>query len=226
MARQAVAGLFQYWSPAAQKLLRWPGRYRCSLGYCCCSLYWTQAMLQAGFQRRGDRHHRICGLQLRPPHLNHGASSRRRHRGIAGSRPLFDSRKAAGAGLGRGAVSGCRRQPRHVRVRRQAGCSVPFRRRMVGGQGHPRIPPRWPPSSLQGAIWRRHAVDFPPWHAMRTVFYAELVAAIGKPCAYCGAPRKAIAGRSLASTMLARSKSARCSPPPSQTTSWLRPRSR
>ena len=33
-------------------------------------------------------------------------------------------------------MSGCRRQPRHVRVRRQAGCSVPFRRRMVGGQGH------------------------------------------------------------------------------------------
>ena len=26
-------------------------------------------MLQAGCQRRGDGHHRICGLQLRPPHL-------------------------------------------------------------------------------------------------------------------------------------------------------------
>jgi hypothetical protein len=92
---------------------------------------------------------------------------------------------------------------------------------------------------------------------MRTVFCAELVAAIDKPCAYCGEPmaaptrdhirppskggrslaswlnslekagdpRAAIAGRSLASTMLARSKSAR-SPPPSQTASWLRPRSR
>ncbi len=112
---------------------------------------------------------------------------------------------------------------------------------------------------------------------MRTVFCAELVAAIGKPCAYCGEPmatptrdhirprskggtlapgnkalacdrcntdkcsrslaswlyrlekagdpRAAIAGRSLASTMLVRSKSARCSPPPSQTASWLRPRS-
>jgi hypothetical protein len=26
-------------------------------------------MFQAGCQRRGDGHHRICGLQLRPPHL-------------------------------------------------------------------------------------------------------------------------------------------------------------
>ena len=33
-------------------------------------------MLQAGCQRHGDRHHRICGLQLRSPHLNHDASSR------------------------------------------------------------------------------------------------------------------------------------------------------
>src|SRR5712692_511694 len=41
-----------------------------------------------------------------------------------------------------------------------------------------------------------------------------------------GDPRAAIAGRSLASTVLARSKSARCSPPPSQTASRLRPRSR
>jgi hypothetical protein len=35
-----------------------------------------------------------------------------------------------------------------------------------------------------------------------------------------------IAGRSLASTMPARNKSARCSPPPSQSASRLRPRSR
>jgi len=32
-------------------------------------------MLQAGCQRRGDRHHRTCDLQLRPPHLNHGTSA-------------------------------------------------------------------------------------------------------------------------------------------------------
>src|SRR6266852_6425738 len=93
---------------------------------------------------------------------------------------------------------------------------------------------------------------------MRTVFCAELVAAIGskggalaRPVTRrwrataatltkgshslaswlhrlekAGDPRAAIAGRSLASTVLARSKSARCSPPPSQTASRLRPRSR
>ena len=50
-------------------------------------LFWRHAghdplRLQAGCQRRGDRHHRICGL-LRPPHLNHGASSPGHgHRGI------------------------------------------------------------------------------------------------------------------------------------------------
>jgi hypothetical protein len=77
-------------------------------------------MLQAGCQRRGDGHHRTCGLQLRPPHL---------------------------------------------------------------------------------ASW---------------LYRLEKA----------GDPRAAIAGGSLASTMLARSKSARCLTPPSQTASWLRPRSR
>jgi len=64
--------------------------------------------------------------------------------------------QAISGAFGRRAVSGCRRQPRHVRVRRQAGCSVPFRRRMVGRPRPPEIPPRWPPSSPQGAIWRSH----------------------------------------------------------------------
>ena len=41
-------------------------------------LFWRHAghdpvRLQAGCQHRGDRHHRICGLQLRPPHLGYGA---------------------------------------------------------------------------------------------------------------------------------------------------------
>jgi hypothetical protein len=90
------------------------------LGHCGCSLYRTQTMLQAGCQRRGDGHHRTCGLQLRAPHL----------------------------------------------------ASWPYRLEKAGD------------------------------------------------------PRAAIAGGSLASTMLARSKSARCLTPPSQTASWLRPRSR
>jgi hypothetical protein len=33
-------------------------------------------MLQAACQRRGDGHHRICGLQLRPPHLGASKSAR------------------------------------------------------------------------------------------------------------------------------------------------------
>ena len=81
--------------------------------------------------------------------------------------------QAISGAFGRGAVSGCRRQPRHLRVRRQAGCSVPFRRRMVGGQGHLRShragphPRRRGPSGEVTAVAQRfrarcYAVEFPP----------------------------------------------------------------
>jgi hypothetical protein len=39
---------------------------------------------------------------------------------------------------------------------RQAGGMVPFRGRMVGGQGHLRSHRAGPQSSLQGAVWRSH----------------------------------------------------------------------
>jgi hypothetical protein len=97
------------------------------------------------------------------PHSNGNSSSRRTfpywsrkfcdvcHRG-ADSRPVtlsasnrgsssndqasISTSQAISGAFGRGTVSGCRRQPRYVRVRRQAGCSVSFGRRAVGGQGH------------------------------------------------------------------------------------------
>ncbi len=48
------------------------------LGHCCCSLYWMQTMLQAGCQRRGDGHHRTCGLGCARLILLRGCTGSRR----------------------------------------------------------------------------------------------------------------------------------------------------
>jgi len=82
---------------------------------------------------RGRKFRDVChsGADSRPATLS--ASNR----GSSGNdQASISTSQAISGAFGRGAVSGCRRQPRHVRVRRQAGCSVSFRRRMGGGQGH------------------------------------------------------------------------------------------
>lgn len=79
---------------------------------------------------RGPKFRDVChyGADSRPVTLS--ASNR----GISGNdQASISTSQAISGAFGRGAVSGCRRQPRHVRVRRQAGCSVSFRRRMAGG---------------------------------------------------------------------------------------------
>jgi hypothetical protein len=82
---------------------------------------------------RGRKFRDVChyGADSRPATLS--ASNR----GSSGNdQASISTSQAISGAFGRGAVSGCRRQPRHVRVRRQAGCSVSFGRRMAGGQGH------------------------------------------------------------------------------------------
>jgi hypothetical protein len=83
--------------------------------------------------RRGRKFRDVChgGADSWPVTLS--ASNR----GSSGNdQASISTSQAISGAFGRGAVSDCRRQPRHVRARRQAGCSIPFRRRMAGGQGH------------------------------------------------------------------------------------------
>ena len=81
---------------------------------------------------RGRKFRDVChyGADSQPATLS--ASNR----GSSGNdQASISTSQAISGAFGRGAVSGCRR-PRHVRVRRQAGCSVSFGRRMAGSQGH------------------------------------------------------------------------------------------
>jgi len=161
MASQAVAGLFRYWGPAAQT--RTSGLPRVEQGPSPSDLCGDPTVPMPGRKRRdgdeagaaGDR--KFCdvchrGADSRPVTLsasNRGSSSN--------DQASISTSQAISGAFGRGAVSGCRRQPRHVRVRRQAGCSVPFRRRMVGGQGHLRSHRAGPhPRCMQEATWRSH----------------------------------------------------------------------
>ena len=98
---------------------------------------------------RGRKFRDVChyGADSRPATLS--ASNR----GSSGNdQASISTSQAISGAFGRGAASGCRRQPRHVRVRRQAGCSISFGRRMAGGQGHLRSHRAGPPPRCKGHL--------------------------------------------------------------------------
>ena len=156
---------------------------------------------------RGRKFRDVChyGADSRPATLS--ASNRE---SSSNDRASISTSQAISGAFGRGAVSGCRRQPRHVRVRRQAGCSVSFRRRMAGGQGHLRSHRAGPHPRCKGP-----SGEVTRWTSRRST-----------PCELSSAPNSWRPSPGDRWHRRCPSKSARCSPSPSQTASWLRTRSR
>ena len=124
---------------------------------------------------RGRKFRDVChyGADSRPVTLS--ASNK----GSSGNdQASISTSQAISGAFGRGAVSGCRRQPRHVRVRRQACCSVPFRRRMAGGQGHLRSHRAGPLLAARGHLAKSRG-GLPAVARHANCLLRQLVAAIG-----------------------------------------------